>query len=226
MRGAANEEGQSSSLIGDVPNSLLLTAYYPALRDKVSWHAQNQLCQAAARSETGKMKALIFLGASPHGWNTTYSPIHFAARHGQIGALRVLLDEGVEVNSTGLWLQTPLMETVWDGHTDAAEFLLSKGADLYATDRHDGTALFQAASVDQVKMVTLLMAHGGKDCKDAESALSSAVERARPKLVYALLSGGVDPHGVTATYMVLPLLEVAEMNGDKETAFLLTRKWY
>jgi hypothetical protein len=202
--------------------SLLLVAYYPSVRDEVNWYAQRELCQAAAKGETTKMRALTALGASPDGWNTTYAPILFAARNGQTEAVRMLLDMGVEVDTRGLWLQTPLMETGWSGHVETARLLLSRGARVCATDQHDGTALFQTASVDQIQMVDLLLSHGANTCRDAESALSSAVERGgRTELVKSLLSGGVDPRGVSATHLLLPLHEFAEQNGDDSIASLL-----
>jgi ankyrin repeat protein len=216
--------GKLSAFVSTFALSLLLLAYYPSVRDEVNWYAQRELCRAAAKGETTKMRALIFLGASPHGWNTTYDTLLFAARNGQTEAVRMLLDMGGEVDSRGLWLQTPLMEAGRNGHVETTELLLSRGAELCATDKHGGTTLFQAASVDQVHMVELLLSHGAGACKDAESALSSAVERGgRVELVKSLLSGGVDPRDVTATHLLLPLHEFAERNGDDEIAALLIR---
>jgi len=202
--------------------SLLLQAYYPSVRDEVNWYAQRELCRAAARGQTARMRALISLGASPHGWNTTYQPLLFAARNGQTEAVKMLLDEGVEVDARGLWLQTPLMETVRHGHVDAARLLLNRGAEVCATDQHDGTALFQAVAADQVPMVDLLLSQGAGKCEDDERALSSAVERGgRAELVKSLLSGEIDPTELSATLLLIPLPEFAEANGDPDVASLL-----
>lgn len=202
-------------------SSVLLSANYPGVRDRVSWQVQYELCQAAARGQTTKLRLLAFVGADVHGFNTTFQPILFAARNGQTEVVRALLDRGVDVNSIGLWHQTPLMEAIVNDQVGTAALLLSRGADACIADHHDGTSLWQAVSEDQTYIVRLLMKRGGRRCKDAESALSAAVMRGQKEMVKELLAGGVDPRDVTATHLVLPLTKVAARHRDRDILKML-----
>ena len=79
-----------------------------------------------------------------------------------------------------------------------------------------GTALWQAAVADQNGMAQLLLKNGANRANDAESVLTLAVENNNTELVEALIAGGVDPRGVTATPQILPLAQVAATRGNKE----------
>ena len=201
--------------------SVAISSLYPAVRDFVSWHAQYQLCQAAAQGKTTTVNLLLLMGANPDGFNTTYSPLLFAARYGQRDSARILLDAGASIDNVGSWRQTPVMEAVQARDVETAQLLLSRGASVTKTDLHSGTALWHAARIRHVPIVRLLMQHGGRECVDAESALSAAVEGSHIEIVRALLDGGVDPRDVTATHLVLPLVTVANQNRQPDIVKML-----
>ena len=133
----------------------------------------------------------------------------------------MLLDAGADVNSTGMWRQTPLMEAVQSRDQEIAGLLLSRGASITVVDHHDGTVLWHAARMGDAPLVQLLMMHGGRLCKDAAIALIAAVENSDGETVRALLDGGVDPRGITGTHRVLPLTTVAAMNRKHEIVVML-----
>lgn len=57
-------------------------------------------------------------------------PIHWAADRGHVGILRLLVEEGADINSLDLEEQTPLHYASCCGHVEAAKYLLSIGADF------------------------------------------------------------------------------------------------
>lgn len=196
--------------------SILLANLNPSNRG-----GQHELYRAAANGDVKLVQALLAAGANPNGNDVKFSPLLVAARNGRTDVVRILLDEGVNVDSIGSWGQTPLMETAWGGHVDTANLLLSRGADILRGYNRPGTALWQARLANQPEIVQLLMRHGGRNCKDAESVLTAAVEDGDTEIVKALLAGGVDPRDVTATPLVLPLTEVAAKQGNEEMLMLL-----
>lgn len=201
--------------------SLAISGFYPSFRDFVSWHAQYQLCQAAAQGKTTRTRLLVLAGANADGWNATYKPLLFAARYGQTEAARLLLDAGADVNSIGTWKQTPLMEAVQGQHMGTARLLMIRGASVEPVDINSGTALWHATRGRDAQTVRLLMSFGARNCRDAETALTAAVENNDRDTIQALLDGGVDPRDVTATHLVLPLTKVAARNQQPEIVKML-----
>jgi len=164
---------------------------------------------------------LLLVGANPGGFNTTFSPLHFAARYGQAETSRALLDVGADVNSFGTWQQTPLMEAVQAGDIETVRLLLARGASVTPVDNRSGTALWHATRMHDAAVTRLLMNYGGKDCSDAENALIASVEDSDEETVRALLNGGVDPRRLTATYRLIPLTEFAAQKGQPEIVSML-----
>lgn len=139
--------------------SLILVNYYNSLRDGISWHVQRELCQAARRGDVREMKLLVFLGANPDGWNTTYTPIHFAASSGQLEAIQYLLGEGIDVNSQDKFHWTPLMVATNTNQIEAVRLLLSSGAAVNLAGE-DGTALDLAEERGNPELIDVLKQAG------------------------------------------------------------------
>jgi ankyrin repeat protein len=201
--------------------SSLVSSFYPRARTWIANQGEQRLCRAAAQGDAKRVNWLISAGSDPR--DSTCQPLHLAARYGHTDIVEMLLNEGADVNAIDTWNQTPLMESVWGGHEETARLLLSRHADLYRKDSHSGTVLWHSYLNNNLGLTRLLMRYGARRCLDAESVLSAAVEDNNTELVRALLQGGVDPRGVTATYMVLPLVEVAEGNSNLEMAKLLRK---
>ncbi len=90
-------------------------------------------------------------------------PIHLASIYGWLPVLGALLDAGADVDSRSelvadaVWRlsapshaqnvggQTPLMVAVTEGRTEAARWLIARGADVHARDDSGGSALHAAA---------------------------------------------------------------------------------
>lgn len=67
--------------------------------------------------------------------------LHKAAAKGELEAVGVLLDAGVNINSTNRWGTTSLHSATRHGHMSVVKLLLDKGADIYITDKQGDTAL-------------------------------------------------------------------------------------
>jgi ankyrin repeat protein len=84
-------------------------------------------------------------GAAQVGGNT---PLHFAAREGQMAAVQALLAAGADVNQVSVTdAMSPLIQSIITGHYDVAKYLLDHGADPNLATKKEGlTALW--ATID------------------------------------------------------------------------------
>ena len=76
--------------------------------------------------------------------NGRLTPLHFAAREGQIEAAEMLLAAGAELDAVAADGKTPLNLAIYNGHYDLAEFLVDYGADLNTADAAGFPPLFWA----------------------------------------------------------------------------------
>src|SRR5699024_279691 len=97
---------------------------------------------------TGPLQDMIRRGT----WNESYmnardirgrTALAFAARYGHTGIVRLLLDNGANVNATNV-NQTALSYAAEYGHDAIVKLLLDKGADIDATEAFGWTALLHA----------------------------------------------------------------------------------
>ena len=92
-----------------------------------------------------------------HGADTNHRGEHVwrmlssAAYSGHLAVVEALLDAGAGEREDGLW------RAAWAGHTAVAALLLDRGADVHYL--HD-LALYNAAALDHLEMVTLLLQRG------------------------------------------------------------------
>lgn len=93
---------------------------------------------------------------------TGYSPLHSAARHGDVELVELLIEHGADVNAANRnFALTPLHMAVDDGRINVASVLISNGADVNATDWIGMTPLAMAAERGYEEMVALLTKYGG-----------------------------------------------------------------
>lgn len=59
------------------------------------------------------------------------TPLHFAARAGNVEAMGILLDNGAKVDAASIINETPLHSAAWKGNLEAVKLLVSKGANVY-----------------------------------------------------------------------------------------------
>ena len=85
-----------------------------------------------------------------------------AAREGHLGAAKLLLGNGADIEAKDQGGKTPLISASESSQPEVMKLLLDKGADTNAKDKHNRTALKLAAEGSHTQIVELLKAHGAK----------------------------------------------------------------
>ncbi len=81
-------------------------------------------------------------------------PLGNAAKAGDIAEIERLLNEGADVNESGL--ATPLFYAIQYNHTDAARLLIERGADVDKASTW-GTPIHEAAKRGNAEIVSVLL---------------------------------------------------------------------
>lgn len=176
-----------------------------------------------------------FAGCAPpqsqHGvWDpgAGWTPLHFAARRGDVAEVRRLIASGMNPNARNASENPPLFYAV---DRDTAEVLIEGGALVNAKGLDDFTALHRAADEGRVAVVSLLLAKGADvnaHRKQGGTALHEAVRLELEDTEYSaehyqiaqlLLARGADPfakneYGET-------VVQVAARAGDAKILALL-----
>ncbi len=145
-------------------------------------------------------KYLISNGADTKTTSTYGAgPIHFAAKHGNVELVKYFIeDKKVSVESKDRSNQTPLYYAAYGNQVEMLEYLLNKGANLYATIETSGgekTALHNAISPESVDAILYLNEKGlDVDSKKYKSTVLSATYYNAPKSLEALLKLGANPN--------------------------------
>ena len=123
------------------------------------------------------------------------TPLHVAARTGDVEAIRALLRNGVDLNARRDDGRSPLSGALWSGHTEIARMLLSVGTDPNAGDDVGEAPLHIAAKMGDEEATRALLRHGADpNAKegDGQSPLHHATYS--PEVARLLLSAGADPN--------------------------------
>jgi ankyrin repeat protein len=111
----------------------------------------------AASSQIVQM--LIKAGANPnmpYGSEYHYTPLIDAASLGQTGIMKILLDEGADINATNNYGATPLhMAAGW--HPEGINLLLTAGADANMRDAYGSTPLNYAVRSGNTNTTKIIM---------------------------------------------------------------------
>ena len=92
-----------------------------------------------------------------------------AVRDGDTERVRLLLDEGADINRADCYGRTPLNRAAGRGYTEMVELLLVRGADINTADNDGYTPLdyANAALQGDTAMVELLSEHEADNGADA-----------------------------------------------------------
>jgi hemoglobin len=128
-------------------------------------YAANHYAKPAERSaQTGKamVEKLILHGATV---NTTsgpeaQTPLHMAARRGNIAIAQALLDAGADLEARDTKGETPLRRAVNCGHPEFVSLLLARGADVNTRDSHGCTPL---QATRRPEIIALLRQNGATE---------------------------------------------------------------
>lgn len=159
------------------------------------------------------------------------SILNRAVKHGALSTVQAMLKAHPElVNAKDSRIgATPLHWAVIRNHSDIAELLIDKGADVNAVDKFGMTPLHKAASFNRKNMTKLLLSKGAdSDIMGVKwgvfrmTPLHLAAEAGFPDVVEVLLSSGADINSRTGgTNSVTPLHIAAGRDNWHVTELLL-----
>jgi len=131
--------------------------------------------------------------------------LDWAVNNGNEGMVKVLLEDGADINAANEDRETPLYQASSEGHVEVIKLLLEKGADIQIANIWGDTPLHQAWKVEIVKLLLKKGADINAADKDRETPLHQASSRGKVEIVKLLLEKGadinvVDLHGRTPLY--------------------------
>jgi ankyrin repeat protein len=149
------------------------------------------------------------------------APLHSAALKGQLGVVRLLLDNGASVDVRHNSRRTPLHFAVFGGHKAITELLIDADAQVLATDDGRSTPLHVAAEQGFLEIARVLLQAGAdvNAMSISGTPLHAAVKQGQITMIDLLLDRGADLEARTAdTFTPMPgctpLLQAVSVNYD------------
>lgn len=123
-------------------------------------------------------------------------PLHDAAKAGDVGLAKQLIDQGAEVAKPDAAGEPPLLIAALAGHPDVVTLLLERGSDIEIRNKGGLTALHAAAYGGNLEVVELLVSKGAavNDTRNFYhmSPLHAAAEEGHADVVAFLLANKAD----------------------------------
>lgn len=171
------------------------------------------LIDAIIKEDRDKIEVLLEAGASPGKADLDgKSPLHHAARLGQVETVNLLLKYGAHINPRDKTLATPLFEAIHSAKAlEIVERLLQAGADADIADSKNLVPLHVAAQhsgKDVVNCLSQATANPNRPDTKGMTALHHACQQKNLAAVRALLQDGVslmcaDDNGDTPLHLVI-----------------------
>lgn len=126
------------------------------------------LLKAAECGAINEIEELLKSGAHIHtaDFMLGSAPMHYAALEGHVAAIKVLLDNGADIEDRDKMYSTPLHCASSEGHEGAIKMLLENKAEIFARDKFGYTPLHLAMIRTQVSAVKVLLEHFEKRHQD------------------------------------------------------------
>ena len=134
-----------------------------------------------------------------------FTPLLFAARHGQVESARHLLDAGADVNESGPDGASALVTASFSGHGELAAFLLERGGDPNAAGA-GYAALHTAVLRADATLVRTLIAHGADP--DIRLTGGSRAPRATNWWILPGSLAGATPFLLAAKYVDVEIMRI------------------
>ena len=156
------------------------------------------LNRAVADNDIAAVRRLLAEGQKVNGKDKNYnniSPLHVAVENGNVEIVKLLLDNGANVNARNESKLTPLMFIDSDATPDLIKVLLNAGAKVNARDESEEDVLLSTIDSISVDVLNALI-KGGADVRHADksgvTAMMKAAENEDLEKVTALVLAGAN----------------------------------
>lgn len=195
-------------------------------------YALPMLIEACRSGNTALVRLLMASGADPHKLHalTSYSSqrdiknisaLHMACAMGHQTMVRDLLDYGVDLESSGLSVGTPLCAAAFGAHLSTLTMLLEAGANL--DEETNGSALWFAACSSQDSAIVELLSSGATlgIRHDSRNALKEASNYCHRRHIVQLLLDSVQGSSEEMAACEDALADACERKDDSALKFSL-----
>ena len=167
----------------------------------------------------------------PRQPNLVNKPLAYAAAYGNLEIVKLILEQGADINGQVAYGDVPLIKAVEHGNRDIIEFLLEQGADVNMPNAFGISPFIGFCAAEDVELVQLALKHGGKtnesyiqntkpnQGKRNYTALQAAVAYGKTDVVKVLLANGGDPMMPDANGKTC--LDIARDKGHKDIVDML-----
>jgi ankyrin repeat protein/cell division protein FtsB len=167
---------------------------------KLGRYGRTQLHHCAENGLTTSVKRLLSIRNInvnvKDNWDG-YTPLHWAVETGHVEIIRLLLQNGADVNAKSNVGHTPLHCSAWNGHVDILHLLVENGANLEVQNIDGNRALHFATYHGNLPLLQELISRYHVDINardnDGRTALSCARMFGRTEIsTFLRANGGVD----------------------------------
>ena len=138
-----------------------------SLKNSISDESKGKLLIDASYSgNIDHVKLSLKLGANVNAteeFDFNRSALYYAAEEGHLEVVKILVQNGADVNFRCLDMYTPLLIAIKYNHFEIAEYLLQNGADPNARGYNNKTPLHYAAHGGFPKVVETLLKYGARE---------------------------------------------------------------
>ena len=157
-------------------------------------------------SIAGRVEAVRFLldkdRVSPLLKNRAgYSALHYAAEHGHIGVIDLLLDKGVKIAFPGPDRKTALHIAAAIGDYEMVKHLVERGAKVLSKDKLKRTPLLLACKNGNLRVASYLLQQGSpfdEGDSSGNTPLHYACAYGYPELIEVLFNAGANPNSANS----------------------------
>jgi ankyrin repeat protein len=153
------------------------------------------------------------------------SLLALAAKHGQVKAIKMLLERGADINSTDQMGRTPIMTATRAKKPDVIQLLLDEGASIDAQDMLGSSALSWAAGFGDSDSVAILLDAGSKlevsGTPTGFTPLIWASAFGEAGSVKAIVQAGGNLKATDLTHKMTPLMHASRTGNAEKIRILL-----
>ena len=120
-----------------------------------------------------------------------HTVLHYAAYMNDLERVKLLVEQGADVNAADHLMQTPLQFATDNNNFEMTTFLVEHGADVNAENNNGGSVLFNAAAAGNMELVEYLV-NQERCIIENSGVLHGAVKSGNLEMVKWLIAHGAD----------------------------------